>query len=38
MVDELDDLYGSFPGRIALLLVDKVDDFEVQGEVRLKVR
>ena len=37
MVYELHDLYRSFPGRIALLLVDQVDNLEIEGEVRLQV-
>lgn len=37
MVDELNDLDGSFPCRIALLRVDQVDDFEVERQIRFEV-
>ena len=34
MVDELHNLYRCFSGRVALLLVDQVDDIEIEGEIR----
>jgi len=37
MVDELHNLYRCFSGRVALLLVDQVDDIEIEGEIRLKI-